>query len=311
MIDLRTRLRAELLRTEFGASLGYVAERCGVSKSSVRNWCSAAAKPRPPPRRRGPPGVHTSIAPVVQSALRRQPLTSALELCQLVASELGTGVSRTTMYKTLRLLGMSFKLATRCRLHQAVARNHPFFATDPYDGRAMMLDESGFYFHDQPSRGWSAKGRRVPKAKVAPRRRLSLLLVTDRTGVVASRVLSGGVKGEHIAQFVATLPSGRPLILDNASVHRTHAVKALCAERCISLRYMPPYSPWYNPVENAFAQAKHEYKRRRLARSGDMEAEIMASVATIKNFDGMFAASRAMWTQDRVRTDQALPLHSV
>ncbi len=203
------------------------------------------------------------------------------------------------MYKTLRLLGMSHKLATRSRLHQAVAVDHPFFASDPYDDRTMMLDESGFYFHDQPSRGWSERGRRVPKAKVAPRRRLSLLLATDRSGVVASQVLSGGVRGQHIAQFIASLPRDRTLILDNASVHRTQAVKELCAQRGIVLRYMPPYSPWFNPVENAFAQAKHEYRRRRLVRSADMEADIVASVARVKNFEGMFAASKAMWAQDR------------
>jgi hypothetical protein len=176
-------------------------------------------------------------------------------------------------------------------------RSHPFFRSQPFAPNAMAFDEAGFYINSVPSRGWSTKGHRVPKACIARSARLSLLLVTDRQGVVASRLLKGGVKGRHVADFVSTLPRGRPMILDNAAVHRSKEAKAACAAAGIAMNFLPPYSPWYNPVENAFAQAKAAFRRIRL-RSTDFVADIMESVARVRSFDGMFESAHRMWVED-------------
>jgi hypothetical protein len=126
-----------------------------------------------------------------------------------------------------------------------------------------------------------------------------LLLVTDRCGIVAKRILAGGVKGHHVADFLKELPEGRQLLLDNASVHKTKEVEALCAKKRITLNYLPPYSPSYNPVENAFSQAKMKFRQLRLQGSDDLQGDIEKSVLVIKNFEGMFQSSKGMWQADR------------
>ena len=151
--------------------------------------------------------------------------------------------------------------------------------------------------NDRPRKGWSSKGTRVPKEKPSPRRRLSLLLATDKRGIISKRILAGGVKGHHVAEFLESLPDGRPLILDNASVHKTHVVRNICKAKDISLRYMPPYSPWYNPVENAFAQAKHAFRRLRLSETTDLETDIESCLLKIRNFPGMFERSRGLFVR--------------
>lgn len=299
-IPLKVKIKAQLLREEFGCSFADVAKRCGVSKSSVFYWTKFLHRPRSNAKR-GPTGLHHSISDVVLAAVSEQPLTTAAMLREIIAEKLQIVVSLSTIYKTLRILKISHKNASRSRDHQPVKRNHPFFSANPYLDDAMMFDESGFYLNDRPRKGWSVRGTRVPKGMPSARRRLSLLLVTDRCGIVAKRVLAGGVKGFHVSDFLKELPEGRPLLLDNASVHKTKEVKALCAQKRITLNYLPPYSPWYNPVENAFAQAKKKFRQLRLHGSDDLVGDIEKSVLVIKNFEGMFQSSKGMWEADRAR----------
>jgi transposase len=63
------------------------------------------------------------------------------------------------------------------------------------------------------------------------------------------------------------------------------------------MNFIPPYSPWYNPVENAFAQAKARFQKLRL-RSSDFVSDIMDSVASVRNFHGMFESASRMWAED-------------
>jgi transposase len=215
-----------------------------------------------------------------------------------VFKELGLTISRTTVYKTLKLLNMSHKVATRSRQHQPIDRSHPFFYGDPFAENAMAFDESGFCINEIPKTGWGKKGSRVPKPQIARSKRISLLLVTDRKGIVASKIVYGGVKSAQVSEFVKTLPDNRPMILDNCAIHKTKEVRNICHEKGITLNFIPPYSPWYNPVENAFAQAKATFHKLRLSK-GCFDTDVLTSVAAIKNFAGIFSSSLQMWLEDR------------
>jgi transposase len=45
-------------------------------------------------------------------------------------------------------------------------------------------------------------------------------------------------------------------ILDNLSAHKTKRVRAALTRCRIAYRYLPPYSPDLNPIENAFSKLK-------------------------------------------------------
>ena len=46
------------------------------------------------------------------------------------------------------------------------------------------------------------------------------------------------------------------VIMDNLPVHKVHGVKQAIEAAGASLRYLPPYSPDFNPIEMAFAKLK-------------------------------------------------------
>jgi transposase len=81
------------------------------------------------------------------------------------------------------------------------------------------------------------------------------------TGMIAPLVLDGPINCRafeaYIAQFlVPELRPGDIVIMDNLSSHKGPAVRAMIEAVGATLLYLPPYSPDFNPIENAFAKLK-------------------------------------------------------
>jgi transposase len=56
--------------------------------------------------------------------------------------------------------------------------------------------------------------------------------------------------------LVPTLRPGDVVVLDNLAVHKQPAVRAAIEAVGAQLRFLPPYSPDFNPIELAFAKLK-------------------------------------------------------
>lgn len=56
--------------------------------------------------------------------------------------------------------------------------------------------------------------------------------------------------------LVPTLASGDVVIMDNLPAHKAAGVRNAIEAAGASLLYLPPYSPDFNPIENAFAKLK-------------------------------------------------------
>ncbi len=56
--------------------------------------------------------------------------------------------------------------------------------------------------------------------------------------------------------LVPELAPGDVVVMDNLSSHKGPAVRRAIEAAGASLLYLPPYSPDFNPIENAFAKLK-------------------------------------------------------
>jgi len=56
--------------------------------------------------------------------------------------------------------------------------------------------------------------------------------------------------------LVPTLRAGDVVVLDNLAVHKQPEVRAAIAAAGAQIRFLPPYSPDFNPIEMAFAKLK-------------------------------------------------------
>ncbi len=81
------------------------------------------------------------------------------------------------------------------------------------------------------------------------------------SGLTAPMVIDGPMNGDafqaYIDQVLApTLDPGHLVVMDNLPAHRRAGVRAAIEAAGARLCFLPPYSPDFNPIENAFAKLK-------------------------------------------------------
>jgi transposase len=80
-------------------------------------------------------------------------------------------------------------------------------------------------------------------------------------GFIAPMVLDGPINRIAFETYVASVlvPELRPgdvVVMDNLSSHKGPQVREMIEAAGAELRYLPPYSPDFNPIENAFSKLK-------------------------------------------------------
>jgi transposase len=91
--------------------------------------------------------------------------------------------------------------------------------------------------------------------------------------------------------LVPTLRPGQILVLDNLSAHTSHRARTLIELAGCTVRFLPPYSPDFSPIEWAFSKLK-TWLRQTAARTSEMlDAAIAAGLDRITRADarGWFA----------------------
>jgi transposase len=90
---------------------------------------------------------------------------------------------------------------------------------------------------------------------------ISLISAIDSEGVKPSMSVEGAVDGKafetYIKYFLAPeLGHGQIVVMDNLSVHKSKRIEQLIEETGATLLFPPPYSPDFNPIEEAFSKVK-------------------------------------------------------
>jgi transposase len=85
----------------------------------------------------------------------------------------------------------------------------------------------------------------------------------------------------YVAQvLVPTLHRGDVVVLDNLTAHKQPAVRVAIEQAGAQLRFLPPYSPDFNPIELAFAKLK-AFLRAARPRTFDNVCELMAAALAL------------------------------
>jgi len=126
----------------------------------------------------------------------------------------------------------------------------------------IFIDESGLSTKMARLRGWAPKGRRC-RAAVPHGHWKTITFVGGLTlaGVVAPMLIDQPMDGEIFLAWCEQMlaPALRPgdiVVMDNLPAHKVAGIRATIEARGAILLYLPPYSPDFNPIENAFAKLK-------------------------------------------------------
>jgi transposase len=155
----------------------------------------------------------------------------------------------------------------------------------------VFVDESGTNLAMTPRYGRARRGERVVGR--VPRNHganTTLFAALSLAGITAAMTLEGAADRDAFDVFVErilgpSLTPGQLVIWDNLSVHKSAVAARLLAARGCRVLFLPPYSPDFAPIEQAFSKLKTALRRSGARTREALEAAIAAALATITATD--------------------------
>ena len=166
--------------------------------------------------------------------------------------------------------------------------------------RRVFVDEMGTNISLVPLYAWAPKGERahcsVPRNRGA---NITLLASMSLEGMGPCMTVLGSTTSLVFEAYVEQVLSlvlrpGQIVVLDNLTAHKGDRVKELIEERGCELLYLPPYSPDFNPIEEAFSKIKG-ILRRAEARTREALVEALGlaiSAVSVQDAHGFFEHCR-------------------
>jgi transposase len=128
--------------------------------------------------------------------------------------------------------------------------------------RLVFVDESGTHIALTRLYGWAPHDRRARGA--VPRNHghnTTLVAALTPGGLQEPWMIEGAMDAATFEWYIAeqlgpTLRPGQVVVLDNLSVHKAARIRQVLAARGCELLFLPPYSPDFTPIEQAFSKLK-------------------------------------------------------
>jgi transposase len=151
----------------------------------------------------------------------------------------------------------------------------------------VFLDESGVTTEMTRRYGWGPRSERVREAVAAGHwRTLTVLAALTTGGVLASMSIESPTDGDVFLAFVEhvlapRLQPGHLVILDNLGAHKIDGVRQIIEACGASVLYLPPYSPDFNPIEQAWSKLKQLLRGVKARIVEQLEPALTQAIAAI------------------------------
>ena len=133
--------------------------------------------------------------------------------------------------------------------------------------RLVFIDETWASTNMARRHGRAPKGQRLRAGVPHGHWKTTTFVAGLRnTAMVAPMVLDGPINRDAFTAYVEQvlvpeLAPGDIVIMDNLSSHKAPAIRAAIEAAGAELRFLPPYSPDFNPIEKAFSKLKAHLRK--------------------------------------------------
>ena len=133
--------------------------------------------------------------------------------------------------------------------------------------RLVFIDETWASTNMARTRGRAPRGERLRVGVPHGHWKTTTFVGALRRGAMAApMVLDGPINAEAFQAYidqvlVPELDPGAVVVMDNLSSHKRPGVRAAIEAAGAQLLYLPPYSPDFNPIENAFSKLKSHLRK--------------------------------------------------
>lgn len=135
--------------------------------------------------------------------------------------------------------------------------------------------------------GRAPRGQRVREATPQARwQTLTILAGLSSAGLLAPMTIAEPTDGDIFLAYLEQVlcPQLGPrqvVIMDNLSAHKVAGVRSLIEATGARLVYLPPYSPDFNPIEQAWSKVKQILRSLKARTAEALEAAVAAALAAI------------------------------
>lgn len=167
----------------------------------------------------------------------------------------------------------------------------------------IYLDECSWNLKLSRKKGRALEGTKATVSVLPKGPNLTMLVLISRSKVIYYKfVISNnkkrGVNADDFRLFLIDIGPKRSkeslLILDNAKIHHANSVeenyRALQSMYGIETEFLPPYSPFLNPVELLFSKIKNHVRRESFANIDELRAKIEEAIemVTAEDLEGFY-----------------------
>lgn len=225
--------------------------------------------------------------------LLNNPAVYLEELQQELYNNTGTLASLSTIFRTVHRLRFTRKKIRHVSMQQDAVKREEFMEEMRYINANMIvwLDESGA---DRRSArrmfGYHLRGMTPVDYKFTFRgKRFSSIAIMSQRGLEDVDTYEGTINGNTFCDFIerCLVPILQPfngtnsrsvVVMDNASIHHVEEVVATIEATGAILRFLPPYSPDYNPLEESFAKVKAFLKANQVAYDATLSPQLLIAM---------------------------------
>jgi len=155
----------------------------------------------------------------------------------------------------------------------------------------IFIDEMGCVTGMSRTYGYAPCGERAISSEPAVKgERLTVIGALTSDGFLGGLEIQGSVNGDVFETFITDvvvphLRAGKIVLMDNASFHHRGDIQELIENYGAAVKFLPPYSPEFNPIEECWSKLK-AWLRKQSARTAEtLQIAITEAIGRITEKD--------------------------
>ncbi len=151
----------------------------------------------------------------------------------------------------------------------------------------VFVDETGSNLALPRRSGRAKRGQRVTgQVPRNPGPNVTLIAAMDQDGLLGELTITGALDGDAFEAYVTRLLvprlwPGDLVIWDNLSAHQRKRARIWVEATGAQVRFLPPYSPDFNPIAHAFSKLKVCLRGAGARTRAELDQAITAALLTI------------------------------
>ncbi len=203
----------------------------------------------------------------IKTTIQTNPFMSIRKLVCIINKSLNVQISRELVRVILKKLNFTRKKAKPT----FVPKLYPEKVKEFLNMRNMLseagknfvsIDETSFSYNQKDIKGYSTKGTKLYyQKKQLYAKNISVLACASKNGWTHTKQIFGSFNSITFSEFIKelNLREGTVILLDNVAFHKSKIVQEVVKDKGYQLLFVPPYSPWFNPIEMCFSIVKRKY----------------------------------------------------